>query len=114
MNEFLITLEDRPGSMAECCEAIGDAGINIIAGAGLASSSAIAAIVTDDAGGTTAALESLGVAFSVRELYTATLRHEPGSLGAFTRGLAENGINLQSIYIMSTDGEEVLVGYSTA
>jgi len=48
MNEFLITLEDRPGSMAECCEAIGDAGINIIAGAGLASSSAMAAIVTDE------------------------------------------------------------------
>ncbi len=49
----------------------------------------------------------------MRELNTATLRHEPGSLGAFTRGLAENGINLQSIYIMSTDGDDVLVGYST-
>ena len=45
MNEFRITLEDRPGSMAECCEAIGDAGINIIAGAGLASSTAVAALV---------------------------------------------------------------------
>lgn len=114
MHEFLITLEDRPGSMAECCEAIGDAGINIIAGAGLASSSAIAAIVTDDANSTVAALELLGVEFSMRDLYTATLSHEPGSLGAFTRGLAENGINLQSIYIMSTDGNEVEIGYSTA
>jgi hypothetical protein len=114
MNEFLITLEDRPGAMAECCEAIGDAGINIIAGAGLAGASAIAAIVTDDANSTMDALNLLDVEFTVRDLHTATLRHEPGSLGAFTRGLAENGINLQSIYIMSTDGEEVLVGYSTA
>ena len=73
----------------------------------------MAAIVTDDADGTTAALESLGVTFSMRALNTATLRHEPGSLGAFTRGLAENNINLQSIYIMSTDGDDVLVGYST-
>ncbi|MDG1525125.1 MAG: hypothetical protein P8Q90_03540, partial [Candidatus Thalassarchaeaceae archaeon] len=90
-----------------------DVDSSIIAGAGLENSSAIAAIVTADEAGTIAALEMLGVTFSVRELLTATLRHEPGSLGAFTRGLAENSINLQSIYIMSTDGDEVLVGYST-
>ena len=113
MNEFLIALEDRPGAMAECCEAIGEAGINIIAGAGLASSSAMAAIVTDDADGTVDALKLLGVTFSMRSLHTVVLRHEPGSLGAFTRGLAENGINLQSIYIINTDGEEVEIGYST-
>ena len=38
MNEFLIALEDRPGTLAECCEAIGEAGINIVAGAGIARS----------------------------------------------------------------------------
>ncbi|MEE2759613.1 MAG: hypothetical protein VYA86_06520 [Candidatus Thermoplasmatota archaeon] len=114
MHEFLITLEDRPGSMAECCEAIGDAGINIVAGAGLAGKEAVAAIVTEDVNATMDALELLGVEYIVRDLNTATLRHEPGSLGAFTRGLAENGINLQSIYIIWTSNEEVEIGYSTA
>ena len=37
--------------MAECCEVIGDAGINILAGAGISSDSAAVVIVTDDAEG---------------------------------------------------------------
>ena len=115
MNEFLITLEDRPGSMAECCEAIGDAGINIIAGAGLATSTeaAAAALVTDDADGTSAALDEIGVTYTMRRLEIAVLQHTPGSLGVFARALAENGINLGSLYIIKTDGEGVHVGYST-
>jgi acetolactate synthase small subunit len=50
----------------------------------------------------------------MRRLETVVLHHEPGSLGVFTRSLAENGINLQSLYIMKTDGDEVHIGYSTA
>ncbi len=114
MNEFLITLEDRPGAMAECCEAIGEAGINILAGAGIASSNAAIVIVTDDADGTATVLSDLGVDFTMRQLETVVLHHEPGSLGVFTRSLAENGINLQSLYIMKTDGDDVHIGYSTA
>tara|TARA_A100001037_G_scaffold6413_1_gene6498 strand:+ start:943 stop:1305 length:363 start_codon:yes stop_codon:yes gene_type:complete len=114
MNEFLINLEDKPGAMAECCEVIGEAGINILAGAGIASSTAAVVIVTDDAEGTKGALDSIGVTFTMRPLETAVLHHSPGSLGVFTRSLAENGINLQSLFIMKTDGEDVHIGYSTA
>ncbi|MDP6889632.1 MAG: hypothetical protein QF454_06345, partial [Candidatus Thalassarchaeaceae archaeon] len=66
MNEFLINLEDKPGAMAECCEAIGDAGINILAGAGIASSNAAVVIVTDNADGTAAVLTEIGVEYSMR------------------------------------------------
>ena len=114
MNEFLINLEDKPGAMAECCEVIGEAGINILAGAGIASGTAAVVMVTDDADGTKEALESIGVTFTMRQLETAVLHHAPGSLGVFTRSLAENGINLQSIFIMKTEGDEVHIGYSTA
>ena len=112
MNEFRIMLEDRPGSMAECCEAIGDAGINIIAGAGLAASTAVAALVTDDADGTAAALDGIGVTYTMRRLEIAVLEHTPGSLGVFARGLAENSINLGSLYIIKTDDDGVHIGYS--
>ena len=114
MNEFLINLEDKPGAMAECCEVLGDAGINILAGAGIASTIAAAVIVTDNAEATEEALNSIGVTFSMRPLETAVLHHSPGSLGVFTRSLAENGINLQSLFIMRTDGDDVHIGYSTA
>ena len=47
----------------------------------------------------------------MRPLETAVVHQSPGSLGVFTRSLAENGINLQSIFIMKTDGEDVHIGY---
>ncbi|MDP6870567.1 MAG: hypothetical protein QGI21_07345 [Candidatus Poseidoniaceae archaeon] len=113
MNEFLITLEDRPGSMAECCVAIGDAGINILGGCGLGNSVAAAVLVTEESDETAAALESIGVKFTMRNLQTTVLEDVPGALGGFTRSLAENGINLASIYIMSTGADGVKIGYST-
>ena len=57
MNEFLITLEDRPGALAECCEAIGEAGINIIGGAGIASSTAAAVVERSESAETAAAID---------------------------------------------------------
>ena len=114
MNEFLIALEDRPGTLAECCEAIGEAGINIIAGAGIASASAAAALVTDDSAGTAAVLDAIGVSYSTRDLQTVVLQDQPGALGDFTRGLAENAVNLTSLYIMKTDGQGIHIGFSTS
>ena len=113
MNEFLITLEDRPGALAECCIAIGNAEINILGGAGLGSSVAAAALVTNEAEETAAVLESLGVEFTMSDLNTAMLEDIPGSLGKFTGDLAENGINLRSLYILKTGEDGVQIGYST-
>ena len=113
MKEFVITLENRPGSMAECCEAIGNAGINILGGAGIGGSVSTAVIVTEDESGTSAALDSAGVSFTTRDLNTVVLEDYPGSLGVFMRSLAENNINLGSIHIMKTDEKGVHIGYST-
>ncbi len=113
MNEFLLILEDRPGSLADCCEALGEAGINIIGGAGIGTSVAAAVIVTEESEETAAALTSVGVEFTMRNLHTTVLEDIPGALGAFTRSLAENNINLRSIHIMKTNDEGVQIGYST-
>lgn len=113
MNEFLLILEDRPGSLADCCEALGEAGINIIGGAGIGTSVAAAVIVTEESEETAAALTSVGVEFTMKNLHTTVLEDIPGALGVFTRSLAENSINLRSIHIMKTDDEGVHIGYST-
>ena len=113
MNEFLLILDDRPGSLADCCEALGEAGINIVGGAGIATSVAAIVIVTEEAEETAVALDSVGVEFTMRNLHTTVLEDIPGALGAFTRSLAENSINLRSIHIMKTDSEGVHIGYST-
>jgi len=112
MNEFLVVLENTPGSLAECCEAIGRAGINIVGGAGIGSSVSAAVVVTEENEETAAALTSVGVKFTRQDLHTTVLDDIPGALGIFTRGLAENGINLRSIHILGSGEDGVKIGYS--
>lgn len=113
MDEYLIQLEDVPGSMAACCEAIADAGVNIVTGAGLGSEHAVAALVTDDSDATRAALDGIGANFTAGELHTIEMVNEPGSLAAFTRSLADDGVNLRSVYVLSTSEDSVVMGYTT-
>ena len=99
--------------MAACCEAIADAGVNIVSGAGLGSEHAVAGLVTDDNDATRAALNSIGANYTVGELHTIELVNEPGSLAAFTRSLADEGVNLRSVYVLSTSEDRVVMGYTT-
>jgi hypothetical protein len=39
--------------------------------------------------------------------------NEPGSLAAFTRSLADDGVNLRSVYVLSTSEDSVVMGYTT-
>ncbi len=98
--------------MAACCEAIADAGVNIVSGAGLGSEHAVAALVTDDSDATRAALDGIGANYAVDKLQTIELANEPGSLAAFTRSLADEGVNLRSVYVLSTGEDSVVMGYT--
>jgi hypothetical protein len=114
MEEFNVELSNEPGSLAEHCEALAEAGVNILAIAAVGNSHARVAIVTDDAEATRAALKSNGAPYTVNEVHTVSLAHEPGSLAAFTRSLAENAINLRSLYILAFSDDSCDVGYTTA
>jgi hypothetical protein len=46
-------------------------------------------------------------------LHTIELVNEPGSLAAFTRSLADEGVNLRSVYVLSTNEDSVVMGYTT-
>ena len=111
--EYLIRLENVPGSMSACCEAIAEHGVNIVSGAGLGSEHAVAALVTDDSDATRAALDGIGANYAVDKLQTIELANEPGSLAAFTRSLADEGVNLRSVYVLSTGEDSVVMGYTT-
>ena len=97
MNEFLIALEDRPGSLAECCVALGDAGINIVAGAGIASASAAAALVTEDSEGTAL---TLAQSTSCKRMLKACTSVIPQTDCSF---IAENSRDGISIYALIYD-----------
>jgi hypothetical protein len=113
MMEFRITLKDEPGALADHCEAIAAAGVNILAVVAIGGDSASAAILTDNQEATKTALNEMGSDFTVAELKSATLDNEPGALASFTRGLGNSEVNLKSLYVMSIDEHSATIGYTT-
>jgi len=113
MMEFRITLTDEPGALADHCETIAAAGVNILAVVAIGGDSASAAILTDNHDATKTALDEMGADFTVAEVKSATLDNEPGALASFTRGLGNSEINLKSLYVMSIDEHNATIGYTT-
>ena len=98
--EFNVTLENRPGTLAELGEALGRAGVNV---------EALQAVVMDGegrlrfvTGDTEAAQQALllgGFRYSKREVLVVHVLNEPGTLGDVARVMAEAGVNIESVYV---------------
>jgi hypothetical protein len=112
---FLIDLEDKPGALADVAEAIAAKGVNItaVSGATCGDQGRIA-IATEDNAQTRAALADLNCTFEQKEITTASLSHQPGSLAKAARQLANAGVNIESVMILGVDGQQVEVGFVTA
>ncbi|MGA3058476.1 MAG: ACT domain-containing protein [Candidatus Limnocylindrales bacterium] len=98
MKAFVVATEDRPGEIARISEAIGTAGVNITALAGLTGEAAglIGFLVSDEAGAR-GALRSAGIEAQELEVIRVALADEPGALAKAARKLATAGINVELI-----------------
>ncbi len=113
MKEYRISMNDEAGALADHCEAIAAADVNILAVVAIGGDSASAAILTDNPDATSGALDDMGANYTVADLKSIKMDHEPGALASFTRGMASSGVNLKSLYIMSIDGDSATIGYTT-
>ncbi|MFQ5800347.1 MAG: ACT domain-containing protein [Candidatus Hydrothermarchaeales archaeon] len=104
MEQITILVEDKPGALADICEAFGRSGINIksISAEGLGEAGIIR-IITEDMNTAKRALEREGYSFSVSEIVPVRLMDRPGELGKVARKLADEGINIQCMYILGKD-----------
>ena len=112
MQEYCIKLPDKPGQMADLCEALATEGINLLTATALTATGAVVAIVTDDNSGTTGVLDRLGHEYHVSEVLLVTMPHQPGSLAALSRTMGNAGININSIYIMSKDDDKAVIAFT--
>ena len=112
MNAFIITLDNRPGALADIADAIAEKGINIagVAGATEGGSGTIA-IVTNDEAGTTSALEGAGARFRQVALATASLEDKPGVLADAARKLANAGVNIEAIFPTGMEGGKITIAF---
>jgi hypothetical protein len=104
MEQITILVEDTPGALADICEEFGRNGVNIksISAEGLGEAGIIH-VVTEDINTAKRALKRRGYNFSVSEIIPIRLSDKPGELGKVTRKLADEGINIQYIYILGKD-----------
>ena len=113
MQEFNVSLTDRPGELAQVASAVGDEGINILGCVGMSRSTASVTMVTDDEEATKEVLKSMGRDFEVNELILTSLSNEPGALAGMATKLSDAGVNIKSFYIMKMELDVADVAMTT-
>jgi len=97
MHDVEILLDDRPGSLAELGEALGNAGVSIEGGAAFVTDGrGVGHFLFEDGHVAARALEAAGLRVNtVREVVALKLRQtEPGQLGKLCRRMALAGVNI--------------------
>jgi hypothetical protein len=109
---FIVRLENRPGTLADLGEALGERGINIsgLAGTSWNGDGAIAVITNDDAGAR-ALLEDRGLTFRECEVISVGLEDRPGTLGAAARRLADRGVNVEFLMPTGMQGNRITIAF---
>jgi hypothetical protein len=106
--DLTVSLEDRPGALADLGEALGNAGVNIegICGLGVEGRGIIHVLV-EDAAAARKALEGAGIKVEgeaepmVAEISGSA--DTPGELGTMARAIANAGVNIQAMYLATHD-----------
>ena len=113
MQEFNVSLTDKPGELAQVASAVGDEGINILGCVGMGRSTASVTMVTDDEDATKEVLKSMGRDFEVNELLLTSLPNKPGALAGMATKLSDAGVNIKSFYIMKMELDVADVAMTT-
>jgi hypothetical protein len=100
MKDLAVTLENRPGTLAQLGEATGGAGINIEGMSGEArEGSAVLHILVEDAAATREALSGAGIEVGEeRDVLVVEIEDRPGTVGQVARKLADSGVNVDLVY----------------
>ena len=101
MKDLTISLENRPGALAEMGDALGRAGVSIEGGgAFVVDGRGVAHFLFEDGGAARRALEAAGIkVLEDREVLVQRLNQaEPGQLGKISRKMAEAGVNIEVLY----------------
>ncbi len=109
--EFTVSLENRPGALADLAEAMAKNAVNIVAiHATPCAEQGVAQFIVNHPDAAIDAMNDVSMSFTTREVLLVTLVHEPGSLARLARALANAGINVNAVYIAM--GNQVVLDVS--
>ena len=108
--DLTVILENRPGTLAQAAEALGNAGVNIDGSCGFPCQGVgVFHIAVQDGSAGRSALEGAG--FEVRderEILLLDIEDKPGALGEMCRRIADAGVNVDLQYLATNT--RVVVG----
>jgi hypothetical protein len=98
--DLTVILEDRPGTLAEMGEALGNAGINIDGMCGFTiEGKGVIHLLVEDAAEARPVLETTGINVkSMKDVLLVEAEDRPGMLGEVARKLANAGVNIELLY----------------
>jgi hypothetical protein len=101
LEEIIVTVDDRPGVLAEIGEVLGRAKVNIeTLTATTFNGVGVIHLVVDDGEEAGQKLRASGFKVeATRPVLVATLDDQPGELGRYCRKLAEGGITISAAYV---------------
>ena len=111
MHAFIVRLPNRPGSLADLGDALGERGINItgISGRTWGDGAGALAIITNDENGARSVLEERNDDYREVSLVSASLEDRPGSRGDAARRLARADVNIEAVIPTGMQGSRVTV-----
>jgi hypothetical protein len=102
MQEITIMTENKVGALAEICELLGGCGVNIESITAYGTDRhGVVRVITKDSRSAESVLLKAGKKFNSGEVVVVKISDRPGELGKLARKIAQKGIDVESIYLMS-------------
>jgi hypothetical protein len=113
MKELIVTAKNQVGTLAAVAEALGGVGVNIEAISAYGSGEkAFFRIITEDVISAVKSLSRIsGLKVEESDIVVLKMLNRPGELGKITRKLANRGVNLESLYIVSRKNDYTEVAF---
>jgi hypothetical protein len=103
--QFTVTVENRPGAVAEIAKTLGNAKVNILALLGTAQgTNGTIELVVEEPRRAKKALDEAGLAYQETIAEESELKNKPGALAQHLDKLAAKGVNLNSICATTSKG----------
>jgi hypothetical protein len=111
--QFIVQLENRPGSLAALARALANRGVNIdhVAGGG-AGTIGYAAFSTDDDEAARAVLRGSGLEFVEGTSFVVDMPDRPGALADVTEKLAGAGMSIHGLLVVGRRDDRLSVAFA--
>jgi hypothetical protein len=109
-----IRLPNRPGELVKLTTKLAQAGINLEAGAGIATGTeGTFELLPSDSTKAVQILRDQGISFQETRVTLAWVPEKVGGLAEVIKPLSEAGINIEAFYLVRSEGNQVLVAFGT-